>query len=88
MFLIVCRPHAECGPGVGEAVSGGEAYGPGGAKDDVRKRAGVAAATAVSRENLTASPQQQRPPHVLNARAARQAATVDGGAVSVARTHI
>lgn len=46
-FPLVRRPHAECGPGAGEAVPGGEADSSGGAEDDVRAGAGVPAATAV-----------------------------------------
>ena len=78
----VCRSHAERSPGAGEAVLGGEAHGSGRAEDDVWARAGVATATAVSREDTAAPPQQQRAPCVPDAHAARQAATVDGGAVS------
>lgn len=85
LWFNVCRPHAECGPGAGEAVSGGEAHGSGGAEDDVRARAGVSTATAVTRENAAAPPQQQRPPHVPHdARTARQAAAVDRGTVGAA----
>lgn len=80
--FAVCRSHAERSPGAGEAVLRGEAHGTGGAEDDVWARAGVATATAVSRENAAASPQQQRAPRVPDTHAAWQAATVDGGAVS------
>lgn len=83
----VCRPHAECGPGAGETVPGGEEGGSGGAEGDVRTRAGVATATAVSGENTATPPQQQRAPHVPDAHTTRQAAAVDRGAVSGMYSH-
>lgn len=78
----MCRPHAECGARAGETVPGGEAHGSGGAADDVRARAGVASATAVSRENAAEPPQQQRPPRVPDEHVTQQTADMDGGAVS------
>lgn len=82
----LCRPYAERGAGAGEAVPGGEAHGPGGAAGDVRARAGVPTAAAVSRENAAIvappPPRRWRPPGApRGARSPQQAPTVDRGAV-------
>ena len=75
---MLCRPHAECGAGAGEAVSGGEADCPGGAEENVREGAGVATATTLAREDKAAPPaQQQRAPGLHHAQPPQQATSVD-----------